>query len=189
VNLPPLSAIVQKTHDKTVLKAQRKGVDTSDALLVLEGIDDSSIVFLVIRPDRVEAHNMGKMGTLTHKGRGMEEIGIQRISSVEVKKAGMLKHEVRVYTSGNTLTAPLPAREMAEAARATISALMNGAAATGATQPAPTPAAAPAPPAASTPPPPPPPGVPADWYPDGAVQRYWDGTAWTEHTAPLPPSV
>ncbi len=28
----------------------------------------------------------------------------------------------------------------------------------------------------------PPPG----WYPDpsGAGQRYWDGTAWTEHTAP-----
>ena len=36
--------------------------------------------------------------------------------------------------------------------------------------------------------PPPPPSVPAGWYPDprGArLQRYWNGTAWTEHTAPL----
>lgn len=34
-------------------------------------------------------------------------------------------------------------------------------------------------------PPPPPPSIPAGWYPNGDVQRYWDGTAWTEHTAPL----
>lgn len=36
-------------------------------------------------------------------------------------------------------------------------------------------------------PPPPPPSVPAGWYPDpnnGQLQRYWDGTTWTEHTAP-----
>lgn len=24
------------------------------------------------------------------------------------------------------------------------------------------------------------------WYPAGAVQRYWNGSQWTEHTAPLP---
>lgn len=36
--------------------------------------------------------------------------------------------------------------------------------------------------------PPPPPGVPAGWYLDSAaeVQRYWDGSGWTEHTAPMP---
>jgi hypothetical protein len=36
-------------------------------------------------------------------------------------------------------------------------------------------------------PPPPPTPVPAGWYPDpnnGQLQRYWDGTRWTEHTAP-----
>lgn len=33
---------------------------------------------------------------------------------------------------------------------------------------------------------PPPPGVPAGWYPNGDLNRYWDGQAWTEHTAPLP---
>lgn len=27
--------------------------------------------------------------------------------------------------------------------------------------------------------------MPAGWYPNGDVQRYWDGSAWTEHTAPL----
>jgi hypothetical protein len=40
-------------------------------------------------------------------------------------------------------------------------------------------------------PPPPPPGVPEGWYPDPSdqpVQRYWDGSDWTEHTAPLAPS-
>lgn len=39
-----------------------------------------------------------------------------------------------------------------------------------------------------TSPPLPPPSVPAGWYPDprdARLQRYWNGTAWTEHTAPL----
>ncbi|WP_454810599.1 DUF2510 domain-containing protein [Paenarthrobacter nitroguajacolicus] len=40
-------------------------------------------------------------------------------------------------------------------------------------------------PVISSTPVPPPPGVPAGWYPNGDVQRYWDGTSWTEHTAPL----
>ncbi|GAA1645078.1 DUF4236 domain-containing protein [Nocardia ninae] len=37
------------------------------------------------------------------------------------------------------------------------------------------------------PPRPPPPSAPAGWYPDSAqptVLRWWDGTNWTEHTAP-----
>ncbi|TAK68719.1 MAG: DUF2510 domain-containing protein [Actinomycetota bacterium] len=35
-------------------------------------------------------------------------------------------------------------------------------------------------------PPPPPPDVPAGWYPNphGPGQKYWDGSGWTEHTAP-----
>ncbi len=35
-------------------------------------------------------------------------------------------------------------------------------------------------------------GVPANWYPDpsgGGGMRYWDGTAWTPHTAPPPPPM
>jgi hypothetical protein len=33
-------------------------------------------------------------------------------------------------------------------------------------------------------PPPSPPAVPPGWYPDSSgLQRYWDGTAWTQHTA------
>lgn len=40
---------------------------------------------------------------------------------------------------------------------------------------------------APVPPPPPPVSVPAGWYPQGDVQRYWDGTTWTDHTAPLAP--
>ena len=46
--------------------------------------------------------------------------------------------------------------------------------------------------AAATPPTPPPPPVPAGWYPDpnGApLQRYWDGSAWTENTAPAAPAA
>jgi hypothetical protein len=31
-------------------------------------------------------------------------------------------------------------------------------------------------------------GRPAGWYPDEyGVTRFWNGTAWTEHTAPPPP--
>lgn len=191
MNLPTLNPIAKKAHDKALAKAPRKGIDVADALLVLEGLDDGAPVFLVVRPDRVESHNLGKVGTLTRKGRGNEEIGIGRISSVEVRKAGMMKHEIRVYTSGNDITVPFAVREYAEAARAVISAVMNGAGATStapaAAAPAPAPTAAPTP-AVSTPPPPPPPGVPAGWYPDGVVQRYWDGSAWTEHTAPMAPS-
>ena len=42
--------------------------------------------------------------------------------------------------------------------------------------------------APAAPPVPPPPAIPAGWHPDpnGAkLQRYWDGSQWTEHTAPL----
>lgn len=38
----------------------------------------------------------------------------------------------------------------------------------------------------ATPPPPPTVHVPAGWYSNGAEQRYWDGAAWTDHTAPAP---
>jgi hypothetical protein len=47
--------------------------------------------------------------------------------------------------------------------------------------------ASPQEPATTAAPPPPPPSVPAGWYPDPngqPLQRYWDGTQWTEHTAP-----
>jgi len=35
------------------------------------------------------------------------------------------------------------------------------------------------------------PYVPAGWYPDATTQsqRYWDGTQWTQHFAPLAPAV
>jgi hypothetical protein len=30
------------------------------------------------------------------------------------------------------------------------------------------------------------PSTPAGWYPQGDVQRWWDGNAWTDHTQPIP---
>lgn len=49
-------------------------------------------------------------------------------------------------------------------------------------------AVVPPPPAPTGQPAPPPPSPPAAWYPDQSqpgIQRYWDGSAWTDHTAPL----
>ena len=34
----------------------------------------------------------------------------------------------------------------------------------------------------ATAPPPPPAAIPAGWYADGSVQRWWDGRQWTPHT-------
>lgn len=33
------------------------------------------------------------------------------------------------------------------------------------------------------------PQTPAGWYPEGGVERWWDGNAWTSHTRPLPGAV
>jgi Protein of unknown function (DUF2510) len=32
------------------------------------------------------------------------------------------------------------------------------------------------------------PSTPAGWYPQGNVERWWDGNAWTDHTRPIQPT-
>jgi hypothetical protein len=86
-----------------------------------------------------------------------DDMFLEKVSGLEEVKAR--EFAMKVQRAGM-----LQSREAAESVEAA------------AIQVAPVPAAAPAPP---------PPGVPVGWYPRGDVQEYWDGSAWTGHTAPL----
>lgn len=85
---------------------------------------------------------------------------------------------------GRTVTAEVKAKHEAKVRRFVTAVNEAGSATRPVVDPGPEPEIS------ASPPPPPPPSVPAGWYPDSngqQVQRYWDGTAWTQHTAPLAP--
>ncbi|MGC4934795.1 DUF2510 domain-containing protein [Gordonia sp. DT30] len=112
-------------------------------------------------------------------GAERKRITATRIVVVGILAAAAKKDETRLYLTitlgdGQVLVAELPRKD--EAAARQFAATLTSAGATA----GPTDAATP---------PPPPPTVPAGWYADpnnAALQRYWDGAQWTEHTAPAP---
>lgn len=151
--------------------AEKKGIDVGDAIAVGRAFVDGADQVLVVRPGGLELHRLGKVGSLTRKGAGVVTLAAGRIGSVSTRREG-ITGVVSIDGSGQDLEfhTDLITRDRIAAA---IRQCTTGA-------PAPL---VQAPPAASTYPPPP--AVPAGWYPAGDVQRYWDGSTWTEHTAPL----
>lgn len=115
-------------------------------------------------------------GVNTRKGAGVEVIPMRSITSVTQKRDSMVNDVVSVITAGNTIDMRCNRKE-GERLRSLILSGINGE------------LEAPKQTAAPEAPPPPPPSVPAGWYPDphgqAGLQRYWDGSRWTEHTAPL----
>lgn len=144
-------------------KAAKKGVDVTGAVAVGWGFGDGAERVMAVYGDRVEVHHLGKVGSITRKGAGVVSLPRGRVGSVSSRKEG-ITGVVSIHGSGEDVDFPtdFDTRDrMVEAVRAML---------------AESPAAAPVPP---------PPSVPAGWYPQGDVQRYWDGSAWTDHTAPL----
>lgn len=136
-------------------------------------------------------------GLRTRKNAGTETIFMRSITSVTTKRDSFANDVVKIVASGNTIDMRCsraeaqrlkqliqdgiagrleqPVEKQQEPAPTTTPVVLA--------ETAPTPAAAPA-----TPPPPPPADAPAAaWFPDPKKEarlRYWDGAAWTEHTAP-----
>jgi hypothetical protein len=111
-------------------------------------------------------------------GSTFEDFPLGKITSVQWN-SGFVQGTLTVYASGNKAEINNVAKPDGPPLADKVRAILAGH-----TAPvAPTTPAFAAPPR----PTPPPPAVPAGWYPDGqnqALQRYWDGTGWTEHTAP-----
>lgn len=105
------------------------------------------------------------IGSIAQKDRGAvfltlitpDDVFIEKVSGLEEVKA-------REFATKVKRAGMLQTREAAENAKAEAAALA---------------ASVPALPSPSQQ------GIPAGWYPRGDVQQYWDGSAWTDHTAPL----
>lgn len=134
-----------------------------------------------------ESYPLAGARASVHVGAENKRITATRVVAVGVFALAARKNETRVYLQididdGQQVVVELDRKQEA-AARAFASKIINeGTRAAHEQQ-----AAVPPAPAAPTAPPPPP-SIPAGWYPDpesAQLQRYWDGTRWTEHTAPL----
>lgn len=131
---------------------------------------------VAIYADRIEWHQTGHFV----RSKGGEVIPMRNVSSVATKRDGLVFTKVQVTTTGNTIDFRV-AHADAERVKAAITSLLLGDHAAG-QRPVNATAA------------PPPAGPPAGWYrdPQGQpLERWWDGSTWTDHTrtpdAPPPP--
>ena len=118
------SEAVKKKHDKARLALEKRGVSLDGVIIFDDSFDDGAYEYLLVFPDRVEYINMGKISTLTKKGKGTEVIPISRISSVQTRKK-MIFEIVEIKTSGATIefkSTPMVAPQL----KTTILELMNG---------------------------------------------------------------
>lgn len=99
----PAEKLAQK-QQKALEEARRAGVETMDALAVAHSINmDRAYVTLVVRPERVEVHNHGKVGDPLHTGRGVHVVRAEELQSVSWRfDAGRAIVEVE-YAGGQSL--------------------------------------------------------------------------------------
>jgi hypothetical protein len=114
---------IRKKHEKARIALEKRGVNLDGVIVFDDSFDDGAYEYLLVFPDRVEYINMGKISTLTKKGKGTEVIPISRISSVQTRKK-MIFEIVEIKTSGATIefkSTPLVAPHL----KSTILELMN----------------------------------------------------------------
>lgn len=76
-----------KIQEKAIDAARRAGVDTEGAVAVGHAINlDRAYVTLVVRPDRVEIVNHGKVGSPMKEGAGRVVITGEQVSSVSDRR-------------------------------------------------------------------------------------------------------
>ncbi|WP_413768915.1 DUF2510 domain-containing protein [Rhodococcus pyridinivorans] len=117
-------------------------------------------------------------------GQTSEDFPLDRVNSIQWT-TGWLAGSVTIFAGGNAAQIRLVVKEdgaaFADRVRTVIASSGGVHAPSGRDQDGD---------AAPSTPVPPPPVAPAGWYPDpqnGVLQRYWDGTRWSERTAPLTP--
>ena len=133
---------------------------------------------LVLTNTRVLFFFHGMMSAVT------EDFPFDKISSIQWS-AGMLMGTITIFASGNK-------SEIKSVDKNDGKALVDRVRGITSRQTMTSPAASTSAPIRTSSPqvasaPPPPPSVPAGWYPDSSdavLLRYWDGSKWTEHTAP-----
>ena len=156
-----------KMVERGVKEAAKLGFDVTGSVVCAHVFQDGLASCVVgVWPDRVEVRSKGQAGSLLGKGAGTQSMPAGSVASVDTAGKGLVTI-MRVHGSGNSLefeTGPVDAEILRAAILEVAQAAKGGASATAA---------------------PSPPSVPAGWYPQGDVQRYWDGSAWTDHTAPL----
>jgi hypothetical protein len=115
---------IKKKHDKARGVLEKRGVNLDGVIIFDDSFDDGAYEYLLVFPDRVEYINMGKISTLTKKGKGTEVIPIARISSVQTRKK-VIFEIVEIKTSGATIefkSTPMVAPQL----KSVILELMNG---------------------------------------------------------------
>lgn len=93
---------IKKKHHKARLVLEKHGVDLDGVIIFDDSFDDGAYEYLLVFQDRVEYINMGKISTITKKGKGTEVIPISRISSVQTRKK-VIFEIVEIKTSGATI--------------------------------------------------------------------------------------
>jgi hypothetical protein len=120
------SDAVKKKHEKARIALEKRGVSLDGVIIFDDSFDDGAYEYLLVFSDRVEYINMGKISTLTKKGKGTEVIPISRISSVQTRRK-IIFEIVEIKTSGATIefkSTPMVAPQL----KSTILELMNGSA-------------------------------------------------------------